>query len=58
MKRGVLRLYQGIHKTARKRAGRATGLQSVDHTKEIPDWWKCTTLQPLEEPQIILNTLG
>lgn len=40
-------MYQGIHKTARKRASRFMDLYPADHTVEIPGWRKCTTLKPL-----------
>lgn len=48
-KRGMRRLYHGLHKTARKRSNRFGDLFTGDHSTEIPGWRNCTTIQPLEK---------
>lgn len=40
-------MYQGIHKTARKRSGRFMALHPMPLTEEVPGWRKCTTIKPL-----------
>lgn len=48
MKSGIRRLFKGLHKTGRNRAGRYTELGPVTELKEIPGWRKCTTIKPME----------
>ncbi len=48
MKKGFRRLYASLHKTDRKRAGRHDALATPTPSKPIPNWWKCTTIKPLE----------
>lgn len=49
MKKGFRRLYASLHKTDRKRAGRHDALATPSPSKPIPNWWRCTTIQPLED---------
>ena len=48
MKSGIRRLFKGLHKTGRNRAGRYTELGPATVLKEIPGWRNCTTIKPME----------
>ncbi len=48
MKSGIRRLFKGLRKTSRNRAGRYTDLGPATELKEIPGWRNCTTIKPME----------
>lgn len=48
MKKGFRRLYTSLHKTDRKRSARLHEAGEPVMGTPIPNWWKCTTLKPLE----------